>query len=103
MPMNKSDIAYFSHVFKALADETRQHILELLRKNGEMSVNDIAGHFNLTQPTISQHLRILKEAEALKNRKDGLRILYRICNIELYDAMETFMQTYEKETKRKHL
>lgn len=98
--MNKSDIAYFSHVFKALADDTRQHILELLRRNGEMSVNDIASHFDLAQPTISQHLRILKEAGALKSRKDGLQALYRICNIELYDAMEAFMETYEKETRK---
>jgi len=99
--MNKSDIAYFSHVFKALADETRQRILELLRKNGEMSVNDIAGRFDLAQPTISQHLRVLKEAGALKSRKSGLQVLYRICNVELYDAMETFMETYEQQTKER--
>jgi len=98
--MNKLDVAYFSHVFKALADDTRQRILELLRKNGEMSVSNIASHFNLAQPTISQHLRILKEAGALKGRKDGLQVLYRICNIELYDAMEAFIETYENETKK---
>lgn len=97
--MEESDIEYFSHVFKALADETRQRILELLRKNGEMTVSDIAGHFELAQPTISQHLRVLKESGALKARKSGQQIFYRICNIKLYDAMETFMETYEKEAK----
>ncbi len=99
--MEKPDIEYFSHVFKALADETRQRILELLRKNSEMAVSDIAGHFELSQPTISQHLRVLKDAGALKTRKSGQQIFYRICNIKLYDAMEVFMETYEKEAKGK--
>ena len=99
--MDEEDIEYFSHVFKALADATRQRILELLRKNGEMTVNQITGKFDLAQPTISQHLRILKEAGALKTRKSRQQVFYRICNIELYDAMETFMETYEKETKEK--
>ena len=49
--MDEEDIEYFSHVFKALADATRQRILELLRKNGEMTVNQITGKFDLAQPT----------------------------------------------------
>jgi DNA-binding transcriptional ArsR family regulator len=97
--MNDSELARFSQIFKALADETRQHILELLRKNGEMTVNDISSHFKLAQPTISQHLKVLKAVEALKVRKDGQRVFYRLCNIEMYDAMEAFMETYEQQTK----
>jgi DNA-binding transcriptional ArsR family regulator len=97
--MDKADTHYFSHVFKALADMTRQRILELLRKKGEMTVNDIASHFDLAQPTISQHLRVLKEAGALKTRKAGQQVFYRICNINLYDAMEKFMEIYEAEAK----
>lgn len=97
--MSDSELVHFSRVFKALADETRQRILRLLRKNGEMAVNDISSHFKLAQPTISQHLKVLKYVEALKVRKDGQRVFYRICNIQMYDAMEAFMETYEQQTK----
>jgi DNA-binding transcriptional ArsR family regulator len=97
--MNKLAQESFSRIFKALADPTRQRVLELLRRNGEMSVNDIASHFNLAQPTISQHLKVLIGAEALKMRKDGQRVFYRICNVEMYDAMETFIKAYKQQVK----
>ena len=100
--MNKLEVEYFSHVFKALADTTRQSILELLRKNGEMTVTDIAKNFDLAQPTISQHLRVLKEVEAVRLRKSGQQVYYRICNVKMYDAMEQFMETYEAEAKKSH-
>jgi ArsR family transcriptional regulator len=99
--MGHPDADYFARVFKALADGTRQQILELLRRNGEMTVTDIAAQFDLAQPTISQHLRVLKEVEALKTRRAGQHIFYRICNIELYDAIEAFMDTYEQQTRGK--
>ncbi len=100
--MNKSELDYFSHVFKALADTTRQGILELLRREGEMTVTDIAKNFQLAQPTISQHLRVLKEVEAVKVRKSGQQMYYRICNVKMYDAMEQFMETFEEEAKNSH-
>lgn len=89
----------FSRIFKALADTTRQQILELLRHNNEMTVSDIASHFDLAQPTISQHLKVLMGAGALKMRKDGQWAYYRICNINMYDAMETFIQIYRKQVE----
>jgi ArsR family transcriptional regulator, repressor of sdpIR and other operons len=92
--MNDSELTHFSRIFKALADEARQRILELFRKNGEMAVNDISSHFKLSQPTISQHLKVLKDVEAWKVRKDGQPVFDRICNIQMYDAMEAFMETY---------
>lgn len=99
--MNENDLAHFSHVFKALADPTRQRILELLRANEEMTVTGITGHFNVAQPTISQHLKVLKDAGALKTRRAGQQIYYRICNVAMYDAMERFMETYETEANKK--
>jgi len=100
--MNKSEVENFARVFKALADTTRQQILELLHKNGELSVTEITSHFTLAQPTISQHLRVLRDVEAVKIRKSGQQVYYRICNVKMYDAMEQFMETYEEETKRSH-
>lgn len=100
--MNKSEVEYFARVFKALADATRQRILELLRESGEMTVTEITKNFDLAQPTISQHLRVLKEIEAVKVRRSGQQMHYRICNVKMYDAMEQFVETFEMETKRSH-
>lgn len=99
--MHDVDLEYFSHVFKALAAPNRQHILELLRAKEEMTVSDIAAQFNLSQPTISQHLKVLKDAGAVKTRRAGQQIYYRICNVAMYDAMERFMQVYETESNKK--
>jgi ArsR family transcriptional regulator len=94
-----SESEYFSRIFKALADTTRQQILAILREKKEMTVGDVGSHFNLAQPTISQHLKILMNVGALKMRKDGQRVFYRICNIEMYDAMKTFLTIYKKQAE----
>lgn len=60
---------------KALADPTRQQILQMLLKR-EMSVGEIVGQFQMTQPTISHHLDVLKRYNLLKSRKDGKQVYY---------------------------
>jgi len=62
---------------KALCDGTRQKILEMLREQ-EMCVGDIADAFNLSQPTISHHLNILKGADVVKSRKEGKQVYYSL-------------------------
>ncbi|PYQ57489.1 MAG: hypothetical protein DMF53_22485, partial [Acidobacteria bacterium] len=52
---------HLTKVFKALSDGTRQEILRLLEGN-QRTVGEIVGNFNLSQPTISRHLSVLKEA-----------------------------------------
>jgi ArsR family transcriptional regulator, arsenate/arsenite/antimonite-responsive transcriptional repressor len=61
---------------KAMADETRQRILWLLQQ-GEMNEGDIVSHFNLTQPTISHHLTLLRNANLVTARHDGRYVFYR--------------------------
>ena len=56
--------------FKALSDETRLRILKLL-EDGELCVCDITAALQMTQPNISFHLSILKEAGLIKDRKEG--------------------------------
>lgn len=63
-------------VFHALADERRRSILRLIQ-NTELSAGEIAGHFDVTQPAISQHLRVLVEAQLVSMRRQGTRRLYR--------------------------
>ncbi len=57
-------------VFKALSDETRLRILSLL-KDGELCVCDIAETLQMTQPNISFHLSMLREAGLIKDKKNG--------------------------------
>jgi DNA-binding transcriptional ArsR family regulator len=60
---------------KAIAEPRRRQILELVR-DGELSAGEIAAHFDVTRPAISQHLGVLKEAELVSERRHGTRRLY---------------------------
>jgi DNA-binding transcriptional ArsR family regulator len=61
---------------KAIVEPRRREILALVR-SGERSAGDIAGHFDVSAPAISQHLRVLKEADLVTERRDGTRRFYR--------------------------
>jgi DNA-binding transcriptional ArsR family regulator len=63
-------------VAHAIAAPRRRAILRLVRE-GELTAGAIAEHFDVTRPAISQHLRVLREAELLTERRDGTRRLYR--------------------------
>jgi len=62
---------------KALCDSTRQEILEMLRER-EMYVGEIVDAFNVSQPTISHHLNILKGAQVVRSRKEGKQVYYSL-------------------------
>ena len=62
---------------KALGDETRQRILEILQNEGEKCVSDLVDVFNVSQPTISHHLNFLKQANLVTSRREGKQIYYR--------------------------
>ncbi|HKS75043.1 MAG TPA: metalloregulator ArsR/SmtB family transcription factor [Terriglobales bacterium] len=64
-------------VFYAISDPTRRELLDLLTRR-EYSVNDLVGHFRVTQPAVSHHLRILREAGLVKKRQQGRHRLYRL-------------------------
>jgi DNA-binding transcriptional ArsR family regulator len=61
----------------ALGDPTRRAIFEQLR-NGPRSVGQLAASLPVSRPAVSQHLRILREAGLVSDRKDGTRRLYRL-------------------------
>ena len=64
-------------VFEAIAQPTRREILRLLAE-GELSAGAVASRFAVTQPAISQHLRVLRETGLVEERRDGTRRLYRV-------------------------
>ena len=61
---------------KAIAEPRRRQILTLVRDE-ELSAGEIAGHFEVTRPAVSQHLSVLKEAGLVDERRNGTRRLYR--------------------------
>ena len=61
---------------RAVAEPTRREILQLVRDD-ERTVGDIADHFDVSRPAISQHLRVLADAELVTVRHDGTRRFYR--------------------------
>ena len=71
---------------KAIADPTRRGILALL-KNGRMTAGDIVSRFNMTGASISNHLSILKEADLVRDERDGKFIYYELNTSLLEDVM----------------
>jgi DNA-binding transcriptional ArsR family regulator len=61
---------------KAIAEPRRRQILALVR-DGELSAGEIASHFDVTRPAISQHLTVLKAAGLISERRIGTRRLYQ--------------------------
>ena len=73
-------------VWKALADPTRRKILELLKKR-DMNAGEIAEEFNMTKPSISNHLSILKQADLVDAEKQGQNVIYSLKTSVLEDIM----------------
>lgn len=66
-----------NEVFRALADPTRRGLLSLLSEGGR-SVVELTAHFEMSQPAVSQHLRVLREARLVRERKAGRRHIYEL-------------------------
>lgn len=62
---------------KALADPIRREILNML-KRGRMSAGEIAEHFSVTAPSISRHLSVLKDADLIRDTREGKYIFYEM-------------------------
>ena len=74
---------------RALAEPRRRDILRLVR-NDELSAGAIASHFEVSRPAISQHLRVLKDAGLVDERRDGTRRMYR-ARPEGFDELRTYL------------
>lgn len=88
--------------YKAIADDTRRKILEFLSQ-GESAAGDIASKFDISKPAISNHLKILKEAEIVNERKVRQNRLYslnssKIDNMKIYLASLTGKESQSMRT-----
>jgi DNA-binding transcriptional ArsR family regulator len=77
---------------KAIAEPSRREILQLVR-DGELPAGEIASHFAVTRPAISQHLRILKTAGLLTERRSGTKRLYR-ARLEGLEELRDFLNDF---------
>ena len=84
--------------FSALADPTRRAILARLAK-GEATVTELAAPFEVTQPAISQHLRVLEEAGLIARRVDGTKRPRRLAKAGI-DAMDQWLAIFRKALER---
>ena len=87
-------------IFKALSDETRREILELLRKR-DMSAGEIADVFQISKPSISHHLDLLKRADLVTSEKKGQFILYSLNTTIVDDILKKII--YGKVQERNSL
>ncbi len=97
---------------KALAEPRRRQILALVRDE-ELSAGEIASHFEVTRPAVSQHLTVLKEAGLVDERRNGTKRLYR-ARPEGLAEVKTFLEEFwgerldalkreaEREERRNH-
>ncbi|MFI5136120.1 MAG: autorepressor SdpR family transcription factor [Chitinophagales bacterium] len=76
-----------NHLLQALSDPTRRKILDMLRKK-DLTAGEIADAFDMTKPSISHHLDILRRANLVASEKEGQYITYSINTTELDELLK---------------
>jgi ArsR family transcriptional regulator len=88
-PTITPDLAQLTRQFRALSDETRLHVIDLLR-DGERCVCELTDALAIAQPLLSFHLKALKDAGLVADRRDG-RWMYYALNRNAFRQLETFV------------
>lgn len=99
-------------MLKAIAAPRRRRILSLVRES-ELSAGEIAAHFDVTRPAVSQHLNVLKEAGLVNERRSGTKRLYRarpegLAQVKEFleefwsERLEDLKREAEREERKKH-
>jgi DNA-binding transcriptional ArsR family regulator len=83
---DRGDYVSLQNTLKALADPTRREILNLLKK-GAMSAGDISEKFSVSFAAVSRHLSVLKDADLIRDKRDGKYIYYEINTSVLEEIM----------------
>jgi DNA-binding transcriptional ArsR family regulator len=86
-------------VFEAIAQPTRREILRLL-VDGELTAGSVASRFAVTQPAISQHLKVLREAGLIDERREGTKRLYRVRPEGLTDLHSFLAELFDERLER---
>ncbi|MGH2452185.1 MAG: ArsR/SmtB family transcription factor [bacterium] len=85
-----------SSPFRAVADATRRHILDLLREEGPLRAGDIAARFPIvSRPAVSRHLRVLRRSGFVTGAKEGRERWYRLNPAPLRQMYREWLRHYE--------
>jgi len=85
---------FMNLLFKALNDSTRRAILEMLR-DGDLTAGDIADRFEMTKPSISHHLDLLRQADLVTNYRRG-QFIYYSPNMSVLDEIAAWLSQFKK-------
>lgn len=87
--------------FTALAEPTRRNIMEMLAKSGNLSATDIYRKFKASPPAISQHLKVLREANLVRVEKRAQQRIYYV-NPEPMKELEKWIQLFTQQMQASH-
>jgi DNA-binding transcriptional ArsR family regulator len=87
-------------IFAVLASPIRRELLTILREGGPQPVQGLAGHFDMRRPSVSEHLRVLKDAGLVVERKRGRQ---RLCHLNArpLSQVEEWLRPYERFWRRR--
>ena len=80
---------------RALADPTRREILRMLRE-GELAAGEIAARFEMTAPTVSHHLSVLKDAGLVQTERNGRSVVYSLDTTVVQEFLGEILQFFGK-------
>jgi DNA-binding transcriptional ArsR family regulator len=92
---NAAGTAAEDRVFAALANATRREVLRLLRDEGPQPVQALADRFDMRRPSLSEHLKVLREAGLVSERRSGRQRIYRLRAAPLAEVQD-WLHPYER-------
>ncbi len=95
--MGVVDLVSVGLTFKALSDPNRRKILHLLR-GGDLTAGELAEHFEISKPSVSHHLSILKQAGLVSDERQGQNIIYSLESTVFQDIIAWLMKYTAQES-----
>jgi len=83
-----------NELLKSLSDPTRRKILNLLKER-DMAVKEIAEHFDITLPSLSHHLNVLKQSDLVTYQRKGQELIYSL-NMSVFEEAAAFLINFFK-------
>lgn len=88
-------IDHIDTIFTALANSTRREILRVLREEGQQPVQQLANHFDMQRPSVSEHLKVLRDVGLVSENKQGRQRYYSLEGAPLREVQE-WLSPYER-------
>ena len=98
MAISRAENARSRQVFRAIADPVRRGILDRLKPGSEIAALDLGERLATSQPALSKHLKVLREAGLVQSRREGRMQYYSICPEplrEVYEWIEAYRRFWE--------